>query len=74
VTGHALDIGDAGTFELALQFVGKEEVRQLTLAVGLPLAVGVLVVQVVEVDLPGGVGAAGLGHDTRLAVGSGEQR
>ena len=63
--GGDADRTGARRLEPALQLVGEEQVGELALAVGRPLAVAALPLQVVEVDAADAVGAAAHRHDAR---------
>jgi hypothetical protein len=62
MTGDALDV-EIGRREPTIEFVSEQYVREFALAIGRPLIIGVLALEVVEVDLAALVCAARLGDD-----------
>ncbi len=76
MTGDTLD-GEAVVVEPPVEFVREQEIRQLAPAVGGPLRVRLLPVEIVEVHRPGLVGTRRLGDDPcrrRPAPGRHERR
>ena len=72
VTDHAGDVVDARLAEATVELVAEQDVRELALPVGRPLVVGILALEVLEVDLAVLVEPAALGDDARLALGLAE--
>ena len=73
MTGNTQRVGVPCLFETVLEFVGKQQVCQFALPVGFPLTVGVLSLEVLEVNGSGRVGGTGMGNNPCFARSFDEQ-